>query len=105
MSRQAVVNGEGLVVNVIELEPDADWLPPEGSVVVRSDVASPGDTLVGREFVRPTPPPRDVSFAERWSAAIDADERLHVLVDLLGVRAVLGAERYQEESDAFANIR
>lgn len=42
MSRYALIDESGAVVNVIELEADSDWQPPEGMMVVQSDIADIG---------------------------------------------------------------
>lgn len=100
MSRHAVVNEVDLVTNVIEYEPDSDWPVPEGSRLVRTDTASPGDTLVGREFVRPTPAPAKASWAKQWNVTSDADDRIQVLVDLLGLRSILEPQQQEDIDDA-----
>lgn len=56
--RYALINIEtGIVENVIELDNDTDWLPPEGYIVVRTDSGNINDTYNDGEFVTPPPPP------------------------------------------------
>lgn len=47
----------GKVVNVIMLDPSANWSPPAGHIVIFSDSAGPGDTWDGKEFKTPPPEP------------------------------------------------
>lgn len=65
MARQAVIRtSDGLVVNVIELEPGANWTPPPGHSTRVSDVAGPGDTWTGTRFNRgPAPAPTAEALA------------------------------------------
>lgn len=59
--RYALVNGGGLVLNVIQLsEPHTDWPLPTGLSLIQTDNAGPGWTWNGTVFVAPfspTPPP------------------------------------------------
>jgi hypothetical protein len=49
--RHALVDANGIVVNVIELEPDANWRPPQGCSVVPSETADIGDMFDHGHFV------------------------------------------------------
>ena len=53
--RKAVVRqSDGFVVNVIVIEPDSDWLLPEGYVLVDAETSGgPGDTWDGKAFSTP----------------------------------------------------
>lgn len=56
--RKAVVrNTDGFVVNVIEIEEDSKWEPPEGCHLIDAAGGSPGDTWDGVKFVKPPEPP------------------------------------------------
>ena len=74
--RRAVLDADGNVVNVIELDPAADWKPPVGTTVVAHAVASPGDTLKGGVLTKAVPvifppAPAEPTIAD-LSAKIDA---------------------------------
>ena len=57
MARTALVEtATGKVVNVIELEPGADWQPPEDHQVEAGTTAGIGDTWDGQKFIRPPEP-------------------------------------------------
>lgn len=55
--RKAIVQKDtGLVLNVIEIEPDAKWTMPEGCYLVDATKAGgPEDTWDGKKFVAPGP--------------------------------------------------
>lgn len=58
----ALVNTEtNIVENIIELEEDAVWSPPQGHIIVPYETGvSPGATWNGTEFIPvlpPSPPP------------------------------------------------
>lgn len=62
--RKAIITN-GVVTNVIDLEPDAVWAPPEGASLVDALDASTGDTWDGKQFIKPvqltpTPVPKTV---------------------------------------------
>lgn len=57
MARYAMVDGAGLVVNVVIIEDISQYLAPEGFALIESSVAGVGDTWNGSEFIRPAPPP------------------------------------------------
>jgi len=65
MSRQALIEiTTGRVINVIELENTSIWRVPVGHMLIESDIAGPGDTWDGRDFIIPTPPPPDPDVVE-----------------------------------------
>ena len=53
--RYAVIDTAGLVKNVIELEEETKWSPPEGCTCLPSEDAEPGGTYTGTKFL-PCPP-------------------------------------------------
>ena len=58
MSRKAIVDSKGLVVNVIVIEDGANWSPPDGCVLVAAETGGGvGDTWDGKRFVVPVEPP------------------------------------------------
>jgi hypothetical protein len=64
--RKAVVRPNGFVENVIEIEDDANWSPPDGCYLINAlDSGSPGDTWDGTKFITPAPiitkPTRDLA--------------------------------------------
>lgn len=51
--RYALIDkSSGEVVNVIVVDPQGTWQPPEGFEIVQSDTANSGDRHVEGEFVR-----------------------------------------------------
>lgn len=52
--RYAVVR-DGVVENVVMWDDESEWDPPEGTVLVKSDDASPADLYDGKAFTRPAP--------------------------------------------------
>ena len=54
--RMALIDGQGLVLNVIEIEPDANWPAPVGCSLIDAGAGSPGDTWDGEKFIKPIPP-------------------------------------------------
>lgn len=51
MARKAVVDASGNVLNVIEIEPGADWPTPEGCTLVdASNGGEPGGTYQAGQF-------------------------------------------------------
>lgn len=76
MARHAlIIQATGLVENVIELVPGADWPIPTGRILVESLVAGPGDHWNGTDFIPSIPPP-DPIIAQRaaWLAATAAQK-------------------------------
>jgi hypothetical protein len=56
---------DGVVVNVVEVSDDwtpenSRWQPPRGTTGVLSDIGAIGDTYLNGEFIKPTPPPREI---------------------------------------------
>ena len=52
--RKALVNEDGLILNVIEIEKKTDWLPPEGCSLLteqQSVKANPGDSWDGSKII------------------------------------------------------
>jgi len=52
--RKALVNEDGLILNVIEIEKKTDWLPPDGCSLLtekQSIPANPGDTWDGSKII------------------------------------------------------
>ena len=88
MGRYAVINDvTRVVVNVIELEPDAVWTPPEGCSVVEGDAAENGGTFVDGEFV---PPSEAEGLTARGQAQADyaaatTDAKLRMLAERVGL--------------------
>lgn len=65
--RKAIIDGQGLVQNVIEIEPEATFSLLEGYSLIDADNGSPGDTWDGEEFEKPElpePEPRRNILAE-----------------------------------------
>ena len=66
--RMALVDKDGNVVNVIVVEPDTKWTPPDGVTIVPADGnAEPGGTYDGSAFIRAVPKINDgpPSFEEQ----------------------------------------
>ena len=58
MARMALIRtATGLVENVIELEPGANWAAPAGYFTRDAEDGGPGDTWNGIRFVKPPVPP------------------------------------------------
>jgi hypothetical protein len=57
--RHAVIDKGGLVVNVVEIDPEAQWSPPEDHLILDSDRANIGDNYDGKNFVAPSAPEPD----------------------------------------------
>jgi hypothetical protein len=54
MARKALVDAAGVVVNLIEIEPGADYTPPEGcTLVAPSAGVGPGHTYQNNTFTAP----------------------------------------------------
>lgn len=60
--KHAIINSDGLVVNVIELEDGVEWTPPEGMENIQSDTAEIGWSYAGGIFTAPVimPPTKTV---------------------------------------------
>lgn len=85
MIRNAIIEA-GLVTNVVLSDPEGDWTPPDGTVLVASETASIGDVWDGTVFTPPTLSP------ERTRAAIhSALERIDAR-SVRPLRAILGAQ-------------
>jgi len=59
--RAALVDPSGAIVNVVVLDDEAQWTPPEGLSVVRDDsnVAAIGGTYIDGQFTKPPQPDPD----------------------------------------------
>jgi len=57
MQRFALIDGGGLVQNVILWDGCDDWSPPEGMIAIASDVAEIGGSYLDGEFSAPEPEP------------------------------------------------
>ncbi len=55
--RYAVVR-DGVVENVVLWDGESDWAPPEGSILVETAAAGPGDTYDGAKFRKSVAPPQ-----------------------------------------------
>lgn len=58
MSKHALLDANGVVKNIIEVDPLSDYTPPEGlSVLWRTacEQAAIGDSWDGAQFIRPVP--------------------------------------------------
>ena len=85
MARYAVVNADNQVVNVIKLEDVDSWTPPEGTKIVRSNVAGPGWTRTGRSFTPPAIEESDPSLQERYAGASTTTAKLAIVAERLGL--------------------
>jgi hypothetical protein len=82
MSRYAVINEATKVVeNVIELT-DGTWIPPLGSISVKSDEAKIGDGYDGGQFM--TPPPSTALSARAQARADFASGDVAKKLELIG---------------------
>ncbi len=50
--RKALIDETGLVVNVIEIQNNSSYLPPEGHKLVASTIAGVGDTYASKKFTK-----------------------------------------------------
>ena len=71
MRKALVARATGKVLNVIELDAQSTWQPPENQQVLEAQNASPGDTWDGTKFV-PAPPTASEIAAQNRSAAFTA---------------------------------
>ena len=69
MSKFAVIDASRKVVNVVEFEAGAAWLPPEGCISVQSDTACIAWTYANGVFV---PPPVPAPTSQQIHAALVA---------------------------------
>lgn len=69
MARYVIVRGSA-VENVAEWDGVTVWSPPEGTVLMQSDVAGPGDAWDGKQFTKIAPPPVvvEISLESRIAA-------------------------------------
>ncbi len=81
--RNAVVNADNEVVNVIEAEADFD--PGEGLRLVRSDKASPGEKYEGGKFIAPEGSALEPTPRERYAAATTQAQKLAILAEHAGL--------------------
>src|SRR5262245_17930617 len=67
VNRCAVVDGGGIVVNVVMIDPglppDEQWQAPTGTTVIASDEAGIGWIWDGTSFIDPSPPPPQLAGA------------------------------------------
>ena len=68
--RHAIIRN-GVVENVIELEPSSKWTPPEGHSVVQDDECQIGDTHDGVTFTRINMIPEPIVDEPRAPTKID----------------------------------
>lgn len=92
--RKAIVETvTGLVVNVIEIEPNADWTPPDGCDVLDAGDAGPGWLWDGQRLSPPEPViPSRIYVLMRLSTFTFTDDGTKVLrpeVELVRERAQL----------------
>lgn len=85
MARYAIINEDNKVINVIELEQGADWMPPAHHQVVKSDVAGPGDTYQNGRFIQPAPKPIEPTLREQYTAATTDKARQAIIAKKLGL--------------------
>lgn len=85
MIRTAIIEA-GVVTNVVMLGPESGWMPPEGSILVASDIAAIGDAWDGGVF---TPP---ALSTERINAAIYAKLAQIDARSVRPLRAILEAQ-------------
>lgn len=72
MIRTAIIEA-GIVTNVVMHDPQGDWTPPDGSILIVSETASVGDNWDGGTFSRPPLAPEQTNAAIRARLAeIDA---------------------------------
>ena len=69
MRKAIVETATGLVVNVIELEPGADWTPPDGCEVRGAGKSGPGCSWDGRRFSLSEPVTPSRSDILLWESA------------------------------------
>ena len=51
--RKALIDETGTVVNVIEINEGADYIPPTGHKLVASETAGTGDSYANKKFTSP----------------------------------------------------
>ena len=79
--RQAVIDRNGNVVNVIEAP--KDW-KVEGHTLIPSDTASTGDIYKDKKFTTPAPVAGPPSRSERFKTASDK-EKIAILAEEAGL--------------------
>ena len=53
MSKHVIIDKNKKVINIIELEPNSSWTPPEGCSVIQNDEASIGWSYINNKFTAP----------------------------------------------------
>ncbi len=109
MARYALVDGAGLVVNVIDIEDLAKFPAPEGLDLIVSDSAATGDTWDGSVFHRPeepSPPVNLVSYAERkrWEKEIGGItlNGISIATDDRSKQMIMGARIAAQDDENFS---
>ncbi len=83
MRRAVVRDGDGLVLNVIEIEGNSIWPIPAGCTLVDAVTSgSPGDTWDGDQFIAPEPSPSP-DYRAQWKSAVIVDEKLSIVGQIL----------------------
>ena len=85
--RKALIDKQGLVSNVIEIEPDFTYPLPSGFNLIDAGNGSPGDTWDGVKFIKPELP-TPVDWQAEWDNAANASKKLEVLAKRLGIKIV-----------------
>lgn len=85
MIRTAIIE-RSIVTNIVMHDPDGMWQPPEGAILVPSDIANIGDFWNGAEFVVPP------TTGERRRAAILAQLEAIDAKSVRPLRAILDAQ-------------
>ncbi len=81
--RKVLIRADGLVVNVIEWNPDGKWVIPENHILMDLPDASPGDVWDGRKLIKQT---KEVDQDRiNYEAANTDKERLDVIAQKLGL--------------------
>ncbi len=83
MSRQALLDADGLVLNVIEAPDGWDGITP-GQSLVPAQNASHGDTWNGSTFIKPRRPAVAPSLRDRYQAASTTAAKLAILAEAQG---------------------
>lgn len=86
MARKAVIDSDGIVVNVIELTDGTAWTPPSGCSVVDGDGAALGGSYNSgtEQFTDPTPVTPAKTRPEEWAEAETDTAKLNLLAKQLG---------------------
>lgn len=72
--RNAVIDANGNIVNIVDVEIGAEWSPPEGHTLVQSDTACIGWTYANGSFVAPALPAPTPPTIEQQIAALEAQQ-------------------------------